>query len=128
MSLENPIYKKRTYCNPMSLPNCPQGDDGAWLDTMDYTNEPETDYRSISDPSVMFYDNKWYLYPSYDMAYVSEDFVTWKYNSVTPKKMGYSPSVIPHRGKFLMTSHSHGLYISDSPVGPFEFLGNFLLI
>ena len=24
-----------------------------------------------------------------------------------------------------MTSHSHGLYISDSPTGPFQFLGDF---
>lgn len=125
MSMEKPIYKKKTYCNPISMPNCPQGYDGTWEDNMEYTMEKRVDYRSISDPSVLFYDNKWYLYPSYDMAYVSEDFATWKYTAVTPSKMGYSPSVIPHRGKFLMTSHSHGLYISDSPTGPFEFLGDF---
>ena len=27
-------------------------------------------YRSISDPTVFYHDNKWYLYPSYGMAWV----------------------------------------------------------
>ncbi len=40
--------------------------------------------------------------------------------------MKYSPVVVPFRGKYLMTSHSNGLYIGDSPLGPFAFLGNFI--
>lgn len=125
MSKEQPIYLRRTYCNPISMPDCPKGEDNGWS-AMAYTEEPPTDYRSISDPSVLYYDNKWYLYPSYGMSFVSEDFVTWKHVRSTPYNMKYSPSVIPHRGRFLMTSHSNGLYIGDTPVGPFTFVGDFI--
>lgn len=125
MSFENPIYKKMTYCNPLAIPQCPKGEDGGWS-AMEYTNEPQADYRSISDPSVLYYDNKWYLYPSYGMAFVSEDFVTWKHEPVEPYNLKYSPSVIPHRGKFLLTGHSQGLYIGDSPVGHFDYIGEFI--
>lgn len=126
MSFENPIYLKKTFCNPMSMPQCPKGEDEGWS-AMEYTGEKEQDYRSISDPSVLYYDNKWYLYPSYGMSFVSEDFVNWKHVRSTPYNMKYSPSVIPHRGKFLMSSHSNGLYIGETPTGPFEYLGDFIM-
>lgn len=126
MSLKKPIYKKKTFCNPMSMPECPRGIDATWELIMGYTGEEKQDYRSVSDPSVLYYDNKWYLYPSYGMSFVSEDFVTWKHVRSTPYNMKYSPSVIPYRGKFLMTSHSNGMYIGDTPTGPFEFMGNFI--
>jgi len=125
MSKEKPIYKKLTYCNPISMPECPKGEDNGWV-IMEYTNEPQADYRSISDPSVMYYDNKWYLYPSYGMAFVSEDFVNWKHERVEPYNLKYSPSVIPHRGKFLLTGHSQGLYIGDNPTGHFDYVGEFI--
>ncbi len=129
MSLEKPVYLRRTYCNPIAIPDCPRGSDPMpWENIMGYTGETKKDYRSISDPSVLFYDNKWYMYPSYGMAYVSEDFVTWKHVRSTPYDMDYSPSVIPWKGKFIMTSWNHGLYISDSPTGPFECLGDFIMI
>lgn len=126
MTIQNPIYLRKTYCNPLSIPQCPKGEDGPWNDNMDYTLEPEVDYRSISDPSVLYYDNKWYLYPSYGMAYVSDDFVSWKHIPMTPYNLRYSPSVTPYKDKFLLTGHSHGLYISDSPTGPFDYLGEFM--
>ena len=116
--------KPRTYCNPISLPDIPLGSDG-W-GVMRFTNEKQRDYRSVSDPSVLYLDGKWYLYPSYGMAFVSEDFVTWKHVRTKPYDMKYSPTVVPFRGKYLMTSHSHGLYISDSPLGDFEYLGDFV--
>lgn len=103
----------------------PMGDNYG-INPMKYTNEPLVDFRSISDPSVLYYDNKWYLYPSYGMCYVSEDFTNFKHVRTEPYNVGYSPSVISHRGKFLMTAHSNGLYIGDSPTGPFEFVGDFI--
>lgn len=116
---------KNTYCNPMSMPSCPKGTD-RWQE-MKYTGEKQKDYRSISDPSVLYYDNKWYLYPSYGMAFVTENFVTWEHVRTEPYDMKYSPCVVPYKGKFLMTSHSHGIYEGDSPLGPFRFLGNYIL-
>ena len=96
---------KKTYCNPLSMPCCPKGDD-TWA-VMDFTGETPSDYRSISDPSVLYYENKWYLYPSYGMAYVSEDFINWEHVRCEPYNMHYSPCVVPFGGKFLMTSHSN---------------------
>ena len=116
----------RTYCNPLPIPEIPKGEDNGWSAMM-YTGEPKSDYRSISDPSVLYHDNKWYLYPSYGMAFVSEDFVTWKHVRTEPYNLKYSPSVVHWKGRFLMTGHSNGLYISDSPLGPFDYLGDFIL-
>lgn len=115
----------KTYCNPINLPDCPRGDDPPHV--MNYTGENVPDYRSVSDPSVLYENGRWYLYPSYGMAWVSEDFVTWKHVRTNPYNMKYSPTVVPFRGRYLMTSHSNGLYISDSPLGDFKFLGYFIL-
>ena len=119
------VYTLKTYCNPLNIPDCPKGEDPPHV--MDFTRETVPDYRSISDPSVLFDNGKWYLYPSYGMAWVSEDFVTWKHFRTEPYNMKYSPAVIPFRGRYLMTSHSHGLYEADSPLGPFRSLGDFIL-
>lgn len=123
--MKTPIFEKKSYCNPLSIPNCPMGDNYGH-DALWYTEEPRLDFRSISDPSVLYYDNKWYLYPSYGMCFVSEDFATFKHVRTEPYNIGYSPSVIPHRDSFLLTAHSNGLFIGDSPTGPFEFVGDFI--
>ena len=119
------LTKTKTYCNPLNLPDCPRGTDPPHV--MDFTGETVPDYRSVSDPSVLYEKGKWYLYPSYGMAWVSEDFVTWKHVRTSPYNMKYSPVVVPFRGRYLMTSHSNGLYESDSPLGDFKFLGDFIL-
>lgn len=72
---------KHTYCNPMSLPDIPRGKDD-WYPfergMFSHENKPDSvkcaDYRSISDPTVFYCDGKWYLYPSYGMAWVTSDF------------------------------------------------------
>lgn len=115
---------RKTYCNPLSIPSIPRGTDGWQI--MDFTGEEPSDYRSISDPSVLYENGRWYLYPSYGMAYVSNDFTTWKHIRTTPYDMKYSPVVVPFRGRYLMTSHSHGLYVSDSPLGDFGYIGDFI--
>ncbi len=123
--METVSQERKTWCNPLPLPQCPRGTDG-W-DVMEPTGETPADYRSVSDPSVLYENGKWYLYPSYGMAYVSTDFVTWKHIRTNPYNMKYSPVVIPFRGRYLMTSHSHGLYTADSPLGDFTYLSDFLL-
>ena len=42
---------RKTYCNPLSIPSIPRGTDGWQI--MDFTGEEPSDYRSISDPSVL---------------------------------------------------------------------------
>lgn len=124
---------RKTYVNPLSIPNIPRGKD-EWYSCehgmFSHENKPEfvktPDYRSISDPTVFYYDNKWYLYPSYGMAWVSEDFVNWKHFRTEPYCPKYSPCIIPWKGKFLMTAWNSPLYVADSPLGPFEELGDFI--
>ena len=126
--------KKHTYCNPVSIPNIPRGKD-EWYKAeramFSHENKPDwvksKDYRSISDPTVFYYDNKWYLYPSYGMAWVSEDFINWKHHRTEPYCPKYSPCIIPWKDKFLLTSWFSPLYVGDTPLGPFTELGEFVL-
>ena len=118
------LIDTRTYCNPISLPDCPRGAD--FPHVMDFTRLPEQDYRSVSDPSVLYHDGVWYLYPSYGLAWVSRDFVHWEHVPVDPPCVGYSPAIAVRDGKFYLTGHSHPLYVSDSPLGPFTLLGDFI--
>ena len=46
------IHEKKTFINPLPLPEISQGRDFFWET---YTGDS---YRSVSDPSVMYYDNK----------------------------------------------------------------------
>jgi len=91
-----------TYCNPLPIPEIPRGKD-EWYPyeegMFSHENKPTSvtgpDYRSISDPTVFYYDNKWYLYPSYGMSWVTEDFEHWKHVRTEPYCPKYSPSIAP---------------------------------
>ena len=114
----------KTYCNPLSIPDIPSG---RWLDTDLTRRDPREfkDYRSISDPSVIYHDGKWILYPSYSVAYVTEDFVSWKHVDIGVPHLRYSPAVVQFRGKWYLGGHSLSeLYAADDPLGPFELCGH----
>lgn len=117
-----PVKRNNSYCNPLSIPEIPRGIDPP----MEFKKEKQKDYRSISDPSVLYYDNKWYLYPSYGIAFVSEDFATWKHYRTDPYYLRYSPAIVPYKGKFYLTAHSSPMYVGDSPLGPFRLIGDFI--
>lgn len=122
-----------TYCNPLPIPDIPYGDDERMIRMEGMYNEicleprDYPDHRSISDPTVMFFGNKWYLYPSYGMAWVTEDFIHWKHHKTTPYCPKYSPCITRWKDKFLLTSWNCPLYVGDNPLGPFELLGDFIL-
>ncbi len=118
---------KDSYVNPLPLPDYPLGN---------WTQKPSPnldrwlkgyvqDFRELADPSVIYYDGKWYLYPSVSMAYVSEDFKTWTHHRISPEKIGdgYAPCVVEHNGKFYMTGCFSTLWVADNPLGPFKDLG-----
>lgn len=123
-----------TYCNPLAIPSIPRGKD-EWYSQeygmFSHENKPATittpDYRSISDPTVFYHGGKWYLYPSYGMAWVSEDFANWEHVRTEPYCPKYSPTIIPWGDKFLLTAWFCPLYESDSPTGPFRELGEFIM-
>lgn len=112
------MSKLLTYCNPLPIPSYPKG-----INTHFYTDE--RDFRSLADPTCVYYDNKWYLYISHGMVWVSEDFVNWEYHPLNVS-LGYAPTVVHFKGKFYLTSNSVNiLYVSDNPCGPFELVGEF---
>lgn len=129
------LDKSQSYCNPLSLPNIPRGKDFWYKNEwgmFSHENKPkelanQKDYRSISDPTVFYYDNKWYLYPSYGMCWYTENFKDWKFYKVEPYCSKYSPSIIKWKdNKFLLASWYCPLYYSESPLGPFIELGDFI--
>lgn len=135
--LEKDGLVRRTTCNPLSIPNYPIGREcrhiqlgdaiksqGLWL--LDHCEQ----FRELADPSVLWHDGKWYLYPSVDMAWVSDDAgATWAHHPLNIRDVGYAPTIVRHRGKFLLMASGGEpvVYSSDSPLGPFAPLGKIVL-
>lgn len=118
------MNKAKTYCNPLPIEGIKSG---RWLDTDQTKADPRAykDYRSISDPSVIYHDGKWIMYPSYAVAYVSEDFVNWKHVDIGIPNLRYSPAVVCFRGKWYLSGHGMSeVYVADDPLGPFTLCGH----
>ena len=117
--------------NPLPLPNYPVGrlardvtkgqpltQQGLWL--VDRAEQ----YRELADPTALWHEGKWYLYPSVDMAWVSADEGrTWQHHPLNLRDIGYAPTVVHHRGRFLLMAAAPDIYASDSPLGPFAPIG-----
>jgi len=117
------MERNATYCNPLPIEEIPAG---RWLDMEQSRLNPRdyADYRSISDPSVVYHEGKWILYPSYAVAYVTEDFVHWRHVDIGVPHMRYSPAVVQFRGKWYLSGHGVSeVYCADSPLGPFTVCG-----
>ena len=127
-----PDYLPQSYCNPLPLPDYPRGNgskDRSWEGTQDFlhwVHTPKTDFRETADPSVLFFEGKWYLYSSCGMAYVSDDMASWRHVRIEPYDIGYAPTVVYWRGKFLLTACAAKLWESDKPLGPFHEIGPML--
>ena len=124
-----------TYCNPLPLPDYPIGraarevtngealdDAGGWL------REHKEQFRELADPTVIWEAGQWYLYPSVDMAWVSADNgATWQHHPLNLRDIGYAPTVVKHKGKFLLLASGSALYRADSPTGEFKEIGRIAL-
>lgn len=110
----------KTYCNPIPLPDYPIGRN-CYIE-----GKTRMDYRETADPTVLYEDGKWYLYPSCGMVYWSEDFITWQHRKMEPYDCGYAPTVVKHNGIFYLLACSSVLYKSKCPLGPFEPIGPLL--
>lgn len=93
----------KTYCNPLPIADIPSG---RWLDVSMTKDDPRSmpDYRSISDPSVVYHEGKWILYPSYAMAYVSTDFVHWTYVDIGMETLD---GILPGPFRYEIDMHRH---------------------
>lgn len=117
-----------TICNPIPLPDYPRGRsslDGK-AGSFGWLQDAHGDFRETADPTVLFHEGKWYLYPSCGMAWVSEDFRTWTHHRLEPYDAGYAPTVVRHGGRFLLTACGAGIFAADGPLGPFRPLGPLL--
>ena len=124
-----------TYCNPIPLPDyplgrlareavpgAPIGSPGLWL------SDRQDQFRELADPSALWYEGRWYLYPSVDMAWVSADGgASWQHHPLNVRDIGYAPTIVRHRGKFLLMASDSSIYSADSPLGPFVELGKIVL-
>lgn len=118
------------YCNPLPIPNYPVGklardviqgepnDGGLWI------AERKEQYRELADPTALWFEGAWYLYPSCDMAWVSRDEGrTWQHHPLNVRDLGYAPTVVRHAGRFLLMGSGSELHESESPLGPFRPIG-----
>ena len=119
------------FCNPLPLPDYPVGrlardlapgkpnePAGLWL------SERTEQYRELADPSGLWFEGKWYLYPSVDMAWVSADEGrTWSHHPLNVRDLGYAPTVVRHRGRFLLMASDSDIYTGPTPLGPFTSIG-----
>ncbi|MEM8782340.1 MAG: family 43 glycosylhydrolase [Planctomycetota bacterium] len=120
-----------TYCNPLPLPDYPRGRCSIDPSIMPGGDVLGGDFRETADPTVLYEADgpngaRWVLYSSAGMAYVSEDFVTWRHHRVEPYDAGYAPTVEKFRGRYLLTACTAGLWVSDDALGPFVEVGPFV--
>lgn len=125
----------RTYCNPLPIPDYPVGrqvrtvsngepvdDSFGWL--LDHKEQ----FRELADPTALWHEGKWYLYPSVDMAWVSANSgATWEHHPLNIRDVGYAPTVVRHGGRFLLMASQSALYAAESPLGRFRELGQIRL-
>lgn len=117
------MEKKKTYCNPMALPDIPRGIDGLLLAGNASMGD---DYWSISDPDGFYYDGKWCMFTSYGGVYTSKDLLNWERHYFEGVDKGYySPMLAERDGKFYYIGHSSPVFVADSMFGPYTKLGYF---
>ncbi len=130
-----PAPAPSTWCNPLSIPDYPIGrlvrdiEVGAPVDESNlWLVDRKAQYRELADPTALWHEGAWYLYPSVDMAWVSRDAgATWTHHPLNVRDVGYAPTVVKHRDRFLLMASDSAVYASPSPLGPFTRLGQIAL-
>lgn len=116
--------EQNTYCNPIPLPDLPRGIDEALLGLRD----SDRDYCSVSDPDGYYINGVWYIFTSYGGAYSSRDLMHWESHTLEGiDEIYYGPAVLELGGKFYFTACKIGVYVADSPFGPYKKAGDFRL-
>ena len=124
-----------TFCNPLSLPDYPVGrlcrdvvNGQSSENSTQWLLGRKQQYRELADPTVLLEEGNWYLYPSTDMAWVSDDNgATWQHHPLNIRDVGYAPTVVKHAGRFLLMASGSALYAADSPLGNYVQLGPIVL-
>ncbi|MBE6653041.1 MAG: hypothetical protein E7610_06470 [Ruminococcaceae bacterium] len=95
-----------------------------------------------ADPGVLYHDGTYYLYSTNYVSgqkgypvYTSPDLVNWEFAGMCTGELWstnyyWAPEVVEKDGKFYMIATNNvslGIAVSDSPLGPFEPMGDLLL-
>jgi xylan 1,4-beta-xylosidase len=91
----------------------------------------------LADPTVIRFKGKYYLYltggimsakNSGAAVWSSEDLVNWEYHKVSLEggREITAPTAFDYKGFVYLTGNDLGLFRSRSPLGPFEYFGDFL--
>lgn len=99
------------YCNPLPL------------ETSSQDGSPQG--VSLGDVTVVREGNAYYLFGTGGGAWVSSDFLTWKYQAVEVRggRLPVAPHVAKYNGVFYMSGNSAPLYRAPGILGPYEVLG-----
>ena len=133
---------QRTMCNPLPIEDYPLGvhcrglangtvpvrEVETWLTPDGKTQQ----FRELADPALLCVGKKWYLYPSAEMCYRSDDGgASWKHiplhmsgSDGDTDLVGYAPTIVAHRGDYLLAGSNGFVFSSKSPEGPFARLGH----
>ena len=117
-----------TFCNPLPIPEYPVGrlartvTNGEPIDeSFGWLLDHKEQFRELADPTVLWYEGKWFLYPSVDMAWVSSNNgATWEHHPLNIRDVGYAPTVVKHGDRFLLLASQSPLYTANSPLGDFR--------
>ncbi|MBZ5618055.1 MAG: family 43 glycosylhydrolase [Acidobacteriia bacterium] len=105
------IGKSARYCNPLPL------------ETSSRDGSPQG--VSLGDVTVVREGDLYYLFGTGGGAWVSSDFVNWKYQAVEVRggRLPVAPHVAKYNGAFYMSGNSAPLYRASNILGPYEVLG-----
>ncbi|HEY3418237.1 MAG TPA: hypothetical protein VGM23_15275, partial [Armatimonadota bacterium] len=109
----------RTYCNPLPMPNYQR----AHGCKRPYFAGPG--YREMADPTVIRFQERWYLFPSAGMLWYSDNLIDWTFHPIEPFDPGFAPTVV-QKGEYLYLSASwdgSAIWRACDPLGPWEVLG-----
>jgi xylan 1,4-beta-xylosidase len=105
------VGKSARYCNPLPLEassrdGSPQG-------------------VGLGDVTVVHEGDSYYLFGTGGGAWVSSDFLNWKYQAVEVRggRLPVAPHVAKYKGAFYMSGNSAPLYRAPNILGPYEVLG-----
>lgn len=112
---------ENTFINPIPFPDYPHG---LRLDKGAVGREHKIEYRELGDPSVLYEDNKWYLYGSAGMVFWTEDYKHWNHTKALlgGEEIG-APTIVKHNDIFYCIANGSMLYEASSPLGPFKSIG-----
>ena len=105
------VGKSIRYCNPLPL------------ETSSRDGSPQG--VGLGDVTVVREGSSYYLFGTGGGAWVSPDFVNWKYQAVEVRggRLPVAPHVVKYNGAFYMSGNDAPLYKAANILGPYELLG-----